>query len=618
MRLIAILCWLFSFALHANTLNSKLHGHTELNYEYSIANVSSPQDIPASAWQRVEGGQINLGLGTSPVWLKFAIVNNTATQQDLFLFNAFVHIDKLTLYHKERSKLFTQRELGDSVPIKTRYLKDADQIFKLSLAPNQKQEYYIKAQTAGVMKLNLSLWQQDKYIEQKARFNLIMGLILGVMFASSLILSVLFFITKKQTFALAAVFNICVWLLFAWLLGYVYRYISDQGFWLVHTVVPALTIFVLIPLNILTERLLGLHSLAKPLVACLRITLGISVALVLISPLLSYTLALTVAVVFALFHILVLLFVTGIRAQKRDTKAQLLVVCILPLLITMLYKGALIFSYSIFFSQLMVLFGISYLISCITLTLIAISQYIQQRDIKVSQQQKRLAEAEANEAIQSETIRLQEQHQEELESKIQERTFELEVTLRELQEKNLELEELNTLDSLTGLRNRRHFDKKITMEFRRSRREQTPLAVVMLDIDHFKPINDEYGHLAGDEAIKYVAASIKGALRRPSDIACRYGGEEFALILPNTDAEGAKLVSETIRKSIAKHAIKTSSGDVKLTISAGIFSHIADASLDPNQYTDWADKALYLAKQQGRNRVCFANSTQSSNDTEEL
>lgn len=618
MRLIAILFWLFSFALHANTLNSKLHGHTELNYEYSIANVSSPEDIPASAWQRVEGGQINLGLGTSPVWLKFAIVNNTATQQDLFLFNAFVHIDKLTLYHKEHSKLFTQRELGDSVPIKTRYLKDADQIFKLSFAPNQKQEYYIKAQTAGVMKLNLSLWQQDKYIEKKARFNLIMGLILGVMFASSLILSVLFFITKKQTFALAAVFNICVWLLFAWLLGYVYRYISDQGFWLVHTVMPALTIFVLIPLNILTERLLGLHSLAKPLVACLRITLGISIALVLISPLLSYTLALTVALVFALFHILVLLLVTGIRAQKRDTKAQLLVVCILPLLITMLYKGALIFSYSVFFSQLMVLFGVSYLISCVTLTLIAISQYIQQRDIKVSQQQKRLAEAEANEAIQSETIRLQEQHQEELESKIQERTFELEVTLRELQEKNLELEELNTLDALTGLRNRRHFDKKIIMEFRRSRREQTPLAVVMLDIDHFKPINDKYGHLAGDEAIKYVAASIKGALRRPSDIACRYGGEEFALILPNTDAEGANLVSETIRESIAKHAIKTSSGDVKLTISAGIFSHIADASLDPNQYTDWADKALYMAKQQGRNRVCFANSIQSHNYTEEL
>lgn len=618
MRLITILFWLFSFALHANTLNSKLHGHTELNYEYSIANVSSPEEIPASTWQRVEGGQINLGLGNSPVWLKFAIVNNTATQQDLFLFNAFVHIDKLTLYHKEHAELFTQRELGDRVPIKTRYLKDADQIFKLSLAPNQKQEYYIKAQTAGVMKLNLSLWQQDKYIEQKARFNLIMGLILGVMFASSLILSVLFFITKKQTFALAAVFNICVWLLFAWLLGYVYRYISDQGFWLIHTVIPALTIFVLIPLNVLTERLLGLHSLAKPLVACLRITLGVSVALVLILPFLSYTLALTVAVVFALFHILVLLLVTGIRAQKRDTKAQLLVVCILPLLITMLYKGALIFSYSIFFSQLMVLFGISYLISCVTLTLIAISQYIQQRDIKVSQQQKLLAEAEANEAIQSETIRLQEQHQEELESKIQERTFELEVTLRELQEKNLELEELNTLDSLTGLRNRRHFDKKITMEFRRSRREQTPLAVVMLDIDHFKPINDEYGHLAGDEAIKYVAASIKGALRRPSDIACRYGGEEFALILPNTDAEGAKLVSETIRESIAKHAIKTSSGDVQLTISAGIFSHIADASLDPNQYTDWADKALYMAKQQGRNRVCFASSTQSSNDTEEL
>ena len=618
MRLILIICLLFSFALQANTLNSKLVGHTELVYEYAASTTDTPSDIPASTWRKAKNGQVNLGLGTSPVWLKFTIENNTSAQQDLFLFNAFVHIDKLTLYHTEQRKLLAQRELGDSVPIKTRYLKDADQIFKLSLAPMQSQEYFIKAETTGVLKLNLSLWQQDKYIEQKAKFNLIMGLILGVMLASSLILSVLFLITKKQTFALAAIFNICVWFLFAWLLGYVYRYISDQSFWLIHTVMPTLTIFVLIPLNILTERLLGLHFLAKPLVACLRITLGISVALVIISPFLSYTLALTLAVIFALFHILILLIVTGVRAQKRDAKARLLVVCILPLLITMLYKGALIFSVSIYFSQLMILFGGSYLISCIALTLIAISQYIQQRDVKVSQQQKRLAEAEANEAIQSETIRLQELHQEELESKIQERTFELEVTLRELQEKNLELEELNTLDALTGLRNRRHFDKKITMEFRRSRREQTPLAVVMLDIDHFKTINDEYGHLAGDDAIKYVAATIKGALRRPSDIACRYGGEEFALILPNTDSQGAKLVSESIRTNIAKHPIKTSSGDVKLTISAGIFSHIADASLDPNQYTDWADKALYTAKQQGRNRVCFADSTQSSTDTEEL
>ncbi|MFH6954480.1 diguanylate cyclase domain-containing protein [Pseudoalteromonas sp. XMcav1-K] len=618
MRLILFICLLFSCALQANTLNTKLNGYTQLVFDYSLVPSDSPEKIPVNTWQRVESGQVNLGLGNSPVWLKFKINNNTQIQQELFLFNAFVHIDKLTLYQKGNNLAQTQLTLGDSMPIKTRYLKDADQIFKLSLSPNTHYEYYIKAETAGVMKLNLSLWQHDKYIEKKAKFNLIMGLILGVMFASSLILSVLFLITKKQSFALAAVFNICVWFLFAWLLGYVYRYISDQSFWLIHTIVPALTIFVLVPLNILTERILGLHSLAKPHVACLRITLGISLALVVITPFLSYTIALTVAVIFALIHVLILLLVTGIRAQKKDTKAQLLVVCILPLLITLLYKGALLFSYSIYFSQLMVVFGVSYLISCIALTLIAISQYIQQRDIKVSQQQKRLAEAEANEAIQSETIRLQELHQEELESKIQQRTFELEVTLRELQEKNLELEELNTLDALTGLRNRRHFDKKITMEFRRSRREQTPLAVVMLDIDHFKPINDEYGHLAGDEAIKYVAASIKGALRRPSDIACRYGGEEFALILPNTDSQGAKLVSETIRQNIAKHAIKTSSGDVKLTISAGIFSKTADTSLDPNQYTDWADKALYSAKQQGRNRVFIADSTQSPKDPEEL
>ena len=177
------------------------------------------------------------------------------------------------------------------------------------------------------------------------------------------------------------------------------------------------------------------------------------------------------------------------------------------------------------------------------------------------------------------------------------------MTLRELQDKNRALAELNTQDTLTGLRNRRHFDKKIQMEFRRSRREHTPLTVVMIDIDHFKSINDKYGHLIGDEAIKYVAHHEE-AIRRPSDIACRYGGEEFALILANTDTNGAKVIAEKIRKTISEHTMQTDLGALKFTISAGIFCQVANASLQPNQYTDWADKALYEAKEQGRNRVC--------------
>jgi diguanylate cyclase (GGDEF)-like protein len=377
---------------------------------------------------------------------------------------------------------------------------------------------------------------------------------------------------------------------------------------------PAFSVFIMVPFNLLTVRILGQDRLAKPMLVSLRVTLGIALALTLIVPFLNYSTALSIAFVFSTLHLLLLLFVTGSIAKNKRAKARMLFICILSLLIIFIYKCALLFSLSSNFTQPNILFGCCYLFSCVVLTLIAIFDHIKQRDIKVALQQQRLAESKANEAIQSETIKLQNQHQEELESKIQQRTFELEITLRELQEKNSELEELNTKDTLTGLRNRRHFDKKIQMEFRRSRREHTSLTVVMLDIDHFKSINDKYGHLTGDEAIKYVASVMKEAVRRPSDIACRYGGEEFALILANTDIKGAKLISEKILQAISTFTMQTDMGALNFTISAGIFCQVADASLEPNQYTYWADKALYEAKEQGRNRVCIADVPKSSEE----
>ena len=136
----------------------------------------------------------------------------------------------------------------------------------------------------------------------------------------------------------------------------------------------------------------------------------------------------------------------------------------------------------------------------------------------------------SHDQMQEKLLKIEEEAREELEVKIQERTFELEVTLRELEEKNRELEEKNTQDALTGIRNRRFFDKKYLAEGRRSRREQTELSLVMLDIDHFKAVNDNHGHLAGDDVIKFVGQTIADLLKRPSDEGCRYGGEEFALI----------------------------------------------------------------------------------------
>lgn len=190
-----------------------------------------------------------------------------------------------------------------------------------------------------------------------------------------------------------------------------------------------------------------------------------------------------------------------------------------------------------------------------------------------------------------------------MEFEFQSRNFELEVTLRELEETNRKLEQQTTTDALSGAKNRKFFDQKLLAELRRSRREQTCLSLIMLDIDHFKRVNDTYGHLSGDDCIKLVAQRAHSSLKRPSDTLCRYGGEEFAIILPNTPASGAVAVAEAVLESIRSQPCATVSGPLSITASAGVTSMRCDINTQPQQIIQIADNALYQAKQAGRDNV---------------
>jgi diguanylate cyclase (GGDEF)-like protein len=155
-------------------------------------------------------------------------------------------------------------------------------------------------------------------------------------------------------------------------------------------------------------------------------------------------------------------------------------------------------------------------------------------------------------------------------------------------------------DPLTGLLNRRYFNEQTQKEVARSRRHNLRFSVLMLDIDHFKRINDTYGHPVGDLAIKALADICNKALR-PQDILARYGGEEFVLALPHTEAEGAAVVAERIRQTVEQIELTTEAGPVRFTVSIGIATYKKDLPLE--QIVGRADEALYKAKQSGRNRV---------------
>ncbi len=197
----------------------------------------------------------------------------------------------------------------------------------------------------------------------------------------------------------------------------------------------------------------------------------------------------------------------------------------------------------------------------------------------------------------------QQENEESLEDSVQARTLELHVALQELEEANQELERINTIDELSGLHNRRFYDQKILAEYRRSKRNITPLSLVIIDIDFFKKVNDTYGHIAGDQCIVWISKHIKQSLKRGSDLAFRYGGEEFCLILPDTDSIGARNLADDLRKTIAKQVFVYEGVDIKLTISCGVSTYQQQKNITPTQIFSGADTALYQAKHDGRNQI---------------
>lgn len=178
-------------------------------------------------------------------------------------------------------------------------------------------------------------------------------------------------------------------------------------------------------------------------------------------------------------------------------------------------------------------------------------------------------------------------------------------TERELREVNAQLSELSIRDSLTGLYNRRGFDKKLELAWNRAQRTQQPLALLMIDVDCFKALNDSYGHQRGDECLREIARVLDDQPRSGHDAVARVGGEEFAVLLSGSDTHGATYIAETIRHCVQEQCMEHSQSSASpwVTISVGVCSRIPRSGQTSHEMLYEADMALYAAKQAGRNRV---------------
>lgn len=237
-----------------------------------------------------------------------------------------------------------------------------------------------------------------------------------------------------------------------------------------------------------------------------------------------------------------------------------------------------------------------------------IDEKVEAQDVSLILTKKVSEERRERLKAQMEILAVQRQVNDELETHVEERTEQLNEALNKLENANAELTKLSITDPLTKVHNRRCFDDTLINEYRRAARANQHLAVVMIDIDHFKQINDTYGHEVGDQCLILVAKALNNVIHRPGDMLARYGGEEFIYILPDSNEDEAYTLAERARVEIEQLEYQLEGVTITMTVSAGVAAWVPSVSGSHKQLLNSADTALYRAKNDGRN--CVRQSSQ--------
>lgn len=606
---IALICVLGAIVL-SGIVNVSTHTQPSLGFSqqigvledrqrtFTIADVAA---LPESTWRYAPADRMVFGMASYPYWFRFTVPAGDSDVARLLEID-YALLDTVDVWFYVGKTQIRHHKTGDRQPFNERDIPHEKVLIDVP-AVSQSITVVIRTETAGTVRMPIRLWEKDAFAIYNGEHNFVMGLFFGFMLAMAL--SNLFFFATTRSLKFLTYFSYvtCLAITLATLHGLAYKYLWPNMVWLQARSVGIFATLTILFALIFSMQLLNIRAVSRVMyqlmrIASLAFAVGVLVALVVPYAIyIKFLLALMIPAVLLVYGAGITLWIRKVPLAQFYTIAW--TAMLLAGFVTSLDNANLI--QIPIPSHYLLMFGAS--VETFLLALALAMSYSKQRQEQDEEKRIALLQEKLAAEAKDQMITLQEEAQEALEYKVQERTLELEIALRELSETNRELEKRNTTDSLTNIRNRRYFDKKYVAEVRRSRREQTELSVAMVDIDHFKKINDNYGHVIGDECIRFVASILQESLKRPSDDACRYGGEEFAILLPNTSAGGAYQLVEEIRHKLENTPLQTASGVLKMTLSAGVCTAVIQSQQDENQLLECADKALYQAKQQGRNCV---------------
>lgn len=586
---------------------------------YVVSDLDEPQalaGLPESQWIQNPGDTISLGFQTEQYWF----VMDLQTQGDIarywVLELANPMIDHVWLYLYEGSQLVQKWHVGDALPFQQRPLESSRLQFPLELQSNRDYRIYMKVRSTEALELPLTLSEHFYHSFMSDRRSLVDGIFHGFLIIMAAYSLAIFVILRDKSYLFYACYVVSMLAFFLSQQGLLYEYLFPGQPWLQHYSVPLVSILIFGSIAAFFGTFLDFGRHFPVLWRIYLSMLGLHGVLCLSLMFFKYQ---TVVSLMALnVAVSMVLGVVGIwRLSMHGSRPAQIVMAGWG----MLFAFVMLFVFSrtgIFYNDFLASYGLRIGISLeILIFSFALSFRINQerqekewalnkinleRVERIRAQELALQrEIEASQAKEH-SLQMEIQHRESLEQVVEERTADLARTLQDLEKANLELEQLSSKDSLTGLFNRRLFDRRLQELWSQCQRKQQPLALLLLDVDHFKQVNDSLGHLCGDMVLRELGAMLSSLLHRPADVIARYGGEEFAVLLPETPIDGARYVAEKIVREAAEKLYVWEGETLHITVSIGVCALLPGQDNEPEQLIQDADQALYQAKNGGRNR----------------
>lgn len=556
--------------------------------------------LPESVWSKKQTGNANFGYTSNVYWLK---VETPPHQKNWLLEINNPNLDDLQVFVWQGGRLQQQYHTGDEFPFNQRPVPH--QSFLLPLPPSNQtpSTLFVRVETSGTMQIPLSLWDAEGFVTVDQFRLLGFGFYFGIMLIMGLYNLLLGMSIGDRSYMYYALFAVALCLFQGGMTGFSYQFLWPSAiFWnkwsLVYAIALSLISAMLFSAQFISlKQHLPRHNQVLNLITGLIIATVASSAFLHFSVIIRMLAALTIPVCVSCLMVGVLRWRAGDTPARFYTLAWISFLCG-TVLIALNKLGVIPRTFTTEYAV-----QIGSVIEVIVLSLALGERYNIERQDKLAIQDRLLAQEHLLRTTQENALAAEREAKHQLEVRVEERTLALKMALENLAEANNALELSSRIDGLTGVKNRRYFEERFEQEWQRSKRTLQPLSLCMIDIDHFKRVNDQYGHLAGDEVLKAVASTLTATLQRPTDCVARFGGEEFSIILPGTTEEGAQHVAELLRQKVEDLIIHYHDLRIKVTISIGVSTCYSTTILSRAQFIEQADNALYQAKNNGRNQV---------------